>query len=301
MGATLPRVFLLLGLLLAATASSLPDIPLTLRGDVLRIAVAGDTGDGAETVARGIAAVHRALPLDAIILTGDNFYPCGVRSESDDRWSLITPLTTIGPPVFPVLGNHDYCGEADPKAQVRATGHVRNWHLPARQYMVHASLADFLFLDTTPFAKGYGNVSKVIRDAFAKPGAPWRIVVAHHPVLSSGYHGYFPRREVARLRALVPALEDVHADLYIAGHDHHLELIRGRSMLHLISGAGSSPIPPIRLRARTVFPAEIRLERIGFAVVEISRDAIRVRMYDGDGRPRSAWISGRVRRQAPAK
>ena len=95
---------------------------------------------------------------------------------------------------------------------------------------------------------------------------------------------------------LIPLLREEHVDFYIAGHDHHLELIRGR-MLHLISGAGSSPIRPIRLHTLTVFPEEIRAERIGFAIVEITAITIRVRMYDGEGRPRSGWLSGRVRHQ----
>ena len=43
-------------------------------------------------------------PLDAIILAGDNFYPCGVTSDSDPRWSLVRAITSIGVPVFPVLG-----------------------------------------------------------------------------------------------------------------------------------------------------------------------------------------------------
>ena len=66
-------------------------------------------------------------------------------------------------------------------------------------------------------------------------------------------------------------------------------VIMGRR-LHLVSGAGSAPIPPIKLRARTVFPEEIRLERIGFAVLELSAERIRVRFYDGAGRARTAWI-----------
>jgi hypothetical protein len=99
------------------------------------------------------------------------------------------------------------------------------------------------------------------------------------------------------MRALIPALTESRVDLYICGHDHHVELIRGR-MLHLISGAGSAPIRPIKLRTTTVFPEEIRRERIGFAVVEITARTIRVRMYGADGRPRTGWISGRVRHDA---
>jgi tartrate-resistant acid phosphatase type 5 len=291
--------------LLAATAG-FPAETLTPRGAVLRLAVTGDTGDGADIVAKGIARVHATSPLDAILLVGDNFYPCGVTSEHDPRWSINLPLTRIGIPIYPVLGNHDYCGKADPDAQVRATRIIPNWHFPARQYALRTPVADFAFVDTTPFVHGVtpsiphspggGNgVTPFFRQSFAGSTKPWRIVIGHHPVISSGYHGYFPRKEVARMRSLLPALQESHVDLFIAGHDHHVELIRGR-LLHLISGAGSSPIPPIKLRTTTVFPDQIRLERIGFAVVEISAKAIRVRMYDGAGKARTGWVEGRSRK-----
>jgi tartrate-resistant acid phosphatase type 5 len=288
-----------LALVLLATLASanLPQVQLTPRTTTLRLAVTGDTGEGAETVAKGIARVHAAAPVDAIVLTGDNFYPCGISSVDDARWRLARPLMAIGVPVFPVLGNHDYCGKAVPEAQIHATGTIAHWRFPAPQYSVRTPMADFAFINTTPEVRGYKLVEPAIRGAFAASHAPWRIVVGHHPVISSGYHGYFPRDEVRHMRELIPLLREEHVDLYIAGHDHHLELIRG-AMLHLISGAGSSPIPPVKLHALTVFPEEIRWrERIGFAIVEITATTIRVRMYDAEGKPKSGWISGRVRHQ----
>jgi acid phosphatase len=285
--------------LLACTSlfgAELPVVTLTPPGPVLRIAVTGDTGSGTESVAKGLARVHAATPLAAILLTGDNFYPCGVVSERDPRWSINAPLTSIGVPIFPVLGNHDFCGKSDPDAQVRATGIVPNWRFPARQYAVRSPFADFTFVDTTPLAHGRkSSVESAFRDAFKGSKAPWRVVVGHHPVISSGYHGYFPRAEVARMRTLIPALREARVDLFIAGHDHHVELIRGR-MLHLISGAGSSPIPPIKLRATTIFPDQIRLERIGFAVVELTAKTIRVRFYNATGKARTEWIPARTRK-----
>lgn len=259
------------------------------HGDVLRIAVAGDTGNGADAVARGIAAVHAERPLDAIILTGDNFYPCGVTSEHDPRWSINAALTRVGIPIFPVLGNHDYCGKADPDAQIRATRVVPNWRFPARQYELRTKFADFVFVDTMGSA-----IAPAIR-GLAGSKKPWQIAVGHHPLVSSGYHGYFPRRDVNRMRKLTPAFREAGVDLYIAGHDHHLELIRGR-MLLLVSGAGSAPIIPVLLRTHTVFPQRIGRETIGFAVVEISTNEIRVRFHDGKGKPKSEWLSARVRR-----
>lgn len=283
-------------ILLAALASAAPpEINLTPATSTLRLAVIGDTGKGTEVLAKAIARVHAQSPIDAILLTGDNFYPCGVTSVEDPRWSLARPLTRIGVPLFPVLGNHDFCGKSVPEAQIRATGTIPHWNFPASQYALRTPMADFAFINTTPFVRGNKSPVPMIRDTFASSNAPWRIVVGHHPVVSSGWHGYFPRTEVARMRELIPALREARIDFYICGHDHHMELLRGR-MLHLVSGAGSSPIPPIKLRTTTVFPEEITSrERIGFAVVEITTNRIRVRMYDAKGRPRTGWISGRVR------
>lgn len=267
-------------------------LALGSAGPSVRFAVTGDTGKGADAVGEGIRRVHAAKALDAIILTGDTFYPCGVTSERDERWSLVRGLTTIGVPVYPVLGNHDFCGKSDPDAQIRATGVVPNWHFPARQHFVRAGVADFAFINTTSFIHRKSSIA--LADMFRSSTAPWRVVVGHHPVISSGYHGYFPRAEVTRMRELIPQLRAARADLYICGHDHHVELLRGR-MLHLVSGAGSAPVPPIKLRTSTIFPAEIDRERIGFAVVEIDARAIRVRFYDEKGRPRSEWIKARSR------
>ena len=266
---------------------------LTLAGNrdgVLRVAVAGDTGEGAERAAAGIRAVQAEQPLDAIFLAGDTFYPCGVATPSDPQWSRVHPLTGLGVAIYPVLGNHDYCGKSDPDAQIRATGLVPNWNFPARDYLLRTGVADVLFLDTTPLAKGRPNdTAATIEKAFADSKAPWRVVVGHHPVLSSGYHGYFPRAEVRRMRTLIPALRDAHVDFWICGHDHHMEVLRGR-MLHLVSGAGSEPVPPIKLRTSTIYPPEIGRERIGFAVVEIRAQSIRLRIYDERGKARTEWI-----------
>ena len=278
------------------SAADLPSLDLVPHGGpVLRFAVTGDTGEGAATVAEGIRRVNNEKALDAILLAGDNFYPCGVTSESDTRWSLVLPLTRIGPPVLPVLGNHDYCAKADPDAQIRASGTIANWRFPARQYVVHAGPGDFAFLDTTPYvSRGSSHAETFVREAFHGSKSAWRIVVGHHPVVSSGYHGYFPRVHVLRMRELLPALRESRVDLYVCGHDHHTELIRG-AMLHLVSGAGSSPVPPVKLHRSTLFPGEIGIERIGFAVVEISETKIRVRFYDAKARPRSEWIDARTK------
>ncbi|HEX6160824.1 MAG TPA: metallophosphoesterase [Thermoanaerobaculia bacterium] len=263
--------------ILAAAASAFAaNVDLPLRGETLRVAVVGDTGSGSERVARGIRKAGR---LDAILLTGDNFYPCSPKSVDDPRWSLVRPLVAIGPPVFPVLGNHDYCG-GGPEPQLRWP----HWRFPARQYAIRSPLADFAMLDTTPYVLGRSReAEQAVAGVFASSKARWRIAVGHHPIRSSGYHGYFPRDQVRRMREITPLLQAHRVDLYVCGHDHHMELVRGKPM-HLVSGAGSDPIPPLMLRPQTIFPPEVRRERIGFAVLEITRGEIRVRFYDESGR-----------------
>ena len=262
---------------------SVAALVLQMRGAMLRVAVVGDIGAGTAEVARGIARVNNESPIDAIITTGDNVYPCGVKSLNDPKWSVLRPLSTLGIPIFPVLGNHDYCGKPD----LEIAAPLPNWRFPARTYVIHSPVADFVMLDTTPYAAGRAPPPD-IKDLFSGSSAPWRIAVGHHPLLSSGYHGHLPGAEHRRMVALIPAMRQAHVDLYMCGHDHHLELIDGNPRM-LISGAGSQPVPPLLRHARTVWANEGRSCR-GFAIVEISANSIAIRFYDAGGKARSPWF-----------
>jgi acid phosphatase len=251
-----------------------PELTLAARDGKLRIVVVGDVGYGTDRVAAGIAKIGA---IDAIIIPGDNIYPCGVHSKDDPHWRVLAPLTRLNVPLFPVLGNHDYCGNAD--AEINAA--VPNWDFPAKAYSIRSDRADFAMIDTQPIVNG-GEKPAV---AFASDDR-WHIVVGHHPVFSSGYHGYFPRRQVQRMRALLPILRAAHVDLYISGHDHHQELIDGKPKF-LISGAGSEAVPPIILRGATLFPTNAPFrEPIGFTLLEITRDEIAITFYDEHARKR---------------
>lgn len=272
----------LLTCIAAAPAVDLPTVELPQKTVTLRFAVVGDTGDGPEEVARGIARLHAAAPLDAIVIAGDAFYPCGPKSPDDRVWERVRPLAEIGPPLLPVLGNHDFCAGSKPNLQPNAA--MPHWTFPARQYAVRTRLADFVMLDTTPFAAGKSNAPvDALRKGFNH--APWRIAVGHHPLLSSGYHGHFPRAEHERMLTLLPEMRREHIDLYLCGHDHHLELIDANPRM-LVSGAGSDPVPPILLHARTLFPREA--ERVkGFAIVELDAHTMKIQFFDAAGGAKS--------------
>jgi len=264
--------------ILPAQTHATPAVRMTVRGDSLRIAVVGDAGIETDTISRGIAA---SKPIDAIILVGDNFYPCGVKSATDKKWHVIDALTALDIPIYAVLGNHDYCGKPD--AQVNA--HVPNWIMPAHNYAIRSDLADFAMLDTTPYALGANrNAEDVVREVFASSKATWRIVVGHHVVASSGWHGMFPRKEAARMRRLLPIMRSEHVDLYLGGHDHHEELLDLAPPLIVVSGAASDPVPMVTVRDQTIWPHTTHFsERVGFSVIELTRTQIAIEFRNSHG------------------
>jgi acid phosphatase len=260
----------------------LPHVPLAPHAATLRIAVVGDTGEGSDRVANGIAKLHARTPLDAVVITGDAFYPCGPSSTGDPQWNRVRALSRIGVPLFPVLGNHDFCGKSQPAAQIGAMA-VPHWQFPARQYVIDSTVAELLMLDTTPYANARNDdAADVLRQTFAgKKTRPWRIAVGHHPIVSSGYHGHFPRDQHLRMVTLDPLMRRAKVDLYICGHDHHLELIDANPRL-LISGAGSDPVPPLVPHKQTIYPSEAT-RQLGFATVELEALSMTIRFFDGDG------------------
>jgi 3',5'-cyclic AMP phosphodiesterase CpdA len=270
-------------LLIAALGLSapIPHVALHARGNVLRIAVAGDTGEGSDRVARGIARLHAVTPLDAVIITGDAFYPCGPATKTDPQWNRARALSQIGIPLFPVLGNHDFCGKSAPDAQI-GTPAVPHWQFPARQYVIDTNVAEFLMLDTTLYALGRSDAAAdAVPQTFASKKNKWRIAAGHHPIISSGYHGHFPRAQHLRMITIEPVMKRAGVDLYICGHDHHLELIDGHPRF-LISGAGSDPVPPLVPHKQTLYPSEAT-PQLGFALLELDSHSMTIRFYDGEG------------------
>jgi tartrate-resistant acid phosphatase type 5 len=310
----LPVLLLLAGSSFAATKTV--ELP---HQATLSFIVTGDAGSTHSQLRRGMLAVMERMPIDAILLVGDNFYPCGVNSTGDAQWTKITQH--FGPthlPVYAVLGNHDYgdqqqrggtdywtCGHPDPQAEVAATGKIARWHMPARNYALHSPIADFVMIDSQPvaldFPKGYaGSLGAAdenawIARALANMHAHWHIVVGHHTIFSSGMHGRTNNATQTRVRELLPLFRQNHVDLYICGHDHDMELLgelhRGprSDPLFLVSGAGSGTdeMRPRRATVKeppTIYPQFPATVVMGFAVLQIDATHLTVTFFDHDGK-----------------
>ncbi|GAU12780.1 hypothetical protein TSUD_72660 [Trifolium subterraneum] len=181
-------------------------------------------------VAFQMGRVGDKLNIDFVVSTGDNFYDDGLT----------------------VLGNHDYRGDVEAQLNPFLHDIDHRWFCQ-RSFILHTEIAEFFFVDTTPFVDKYFSKPKdhkydwsgvLPRDKYFKPHkalrdstAKWKIVVGHHPVRSIGHHG--DTKEL--LTHLLPILEVNNVDMYLNGHDHCLEHISSTSsqIQFLTSGGGS--------------------------------------------------------------
>ncbi|HKO59031.1 MAG TPA: metallophosphoesterase [Thermoanaerobaculia bacterium] len=266
------------------SAAELPSIDGP-SGASLQIIAVGDAGEPGPQLTRTIEAMKKVDGLDALLLAGDNVYRCGLRDASDSNWQrVIAPLFVLGKPIYPVLGNHDWgrraipgCAFSTPGAEIARNG---LWQFPAPAYTVMTDVAEFIMIDSSPIAYGWPDRMPealcAVRGALARPKTrPWRIVVGHHPLFSCGEHGAEDATQNMRT-ALQQLFAEAKVDLYVAGHDHDLELPSAPAPpAYVVSGAGS------KIRKRGAQCPEGETFRIvgGFALLDISASDLDIRVY----------------------
>lgn len=235
----------------------------------LNFIVMGDWGRNGENYQKEVAASmgKAAHDMDArfVITTGDNFYPYGVQSPQDYHWissfETIYTAQSLHVKWFPVLGNHDY--GTNPDAEVAYSKISSRWTMPARYYSQKYRLDDgsealFIFLDTDPIEKhlagrpndkvkypaGAVNAQKKwLENLLATSTAKWKIVVGHHPLYTGGWRKDDPDTKKMK-EFLGPIFEKYKVDLYLCGHDHHLEYTKPVGYTHyILSGAASEARP----------------------------------------------------------
>jgi len=258
----------------------------------------GDTGTGGEAQLKVAAAMEArckarreadpsAAPLDGILLLGDNAYQAGVESVDDPQWQT----KVLGPyggeclddvRIYAVLGNHDYKG--NPAAQVEYTLLNKRWFMPNRFYAVtFGSLVKLVAYDSQIsefcFRPQYCSVDFLLEQV-AKREATWTLAMGHHPLQSSSDHGH---GHVGGLRGILlkPRLCG-RADVYIAGHAHHMEHLSdpecGLEMM--VSGGGGADLYGIdEPHEHTTFAKSVH----GFAELEITESALVGRYFGDDG------------------
>ncbi|GFZ21365.1 Calcineurin-like metallo-phosphoesterase superfamily protein [Actinidia rufa] len=212
-------------------------------------------------VALQMGRIGQQLDIDFVVSTGDNFYDDGLKGVNDpafqESFTKIYTSKSLQKPWYSVLGNHDYRGDA--KAQLNPIlRKIDSRWLCLRSFVLNTEIAEFFFVDTTPFVDMYFidpedhiydwrgiyprqsylvNLLKDLELALRESNANWKIVVGHHAIRSVSHHGDTPEL----IDQLLPMLKANNVDFYMNGHDHCLEHINcfDSRIQYLTSGAGS--------------------------------------------------------------
>lgn len=266
----------------------------------------GDQGTGREGQRSVAAAMAKVATQDSamfVLTLGDNFYPSGVESVSDPQWQekfeLVYSHSSLQIPFYAVLGNHDYY--SNPEAQVEYSKLGRRWTMPARYYAFTKRIDDttevhFICLDTTPLdaerteeseegvelgTLDYRTQLAWLENQLQESRARWKIVLGHHALYSGGAHG----DNKGLIKLLEPVFSKHKVDLYLAGHDHHIEMRKPANGVHyVVSGAGSTH-RSVTWTENTLYAAT----NMGFNAFTTTPGHMVIEFYDKDGILRYAY------------
>ncbi|MDH5559323.1 MAG: metallophosphoesterase [Deltaproteobacteria bacterium] len=250
----------------------------------IRFAAIGDAGTGDEAqkrIAQSLEKVCLLKGCNFVLMLGDNFYPDGIHSVTDDQFKekFEDIYRNFKIPFFAVLGNHDVHG--DPNAQLYRSLNSEVWRMPNFYYLFNAGPASFLGLNSncSPFNW------KEQQAKLAKEKTPWKFVFGHHTIYSSGTHG----NANVLLRGLWQYYFEEDADFYISGHDHQLEhlQVKGQKTHFIVSGAGGKNYSSLSERKKTNkhnSNSKFIYQNNGFVLFEVAKKQVLVDFFDGDGK-----------------
>jgi len=259
----------------------------------VRVLAFGDFGEHGNSrqqrIAEAMARYHADKHFDFAITLGDNFYPAGIATPTDDRWEheFNRFYGSMRIPFFASLGNHDWVLADSPAAEILHAGGSDRWRMPASRYSFVAGPVQFFALDTNLVTRAELDW---LEAELGRSSARWKVVYGHHPIYSDGKYG-----DDAALRdRLMPILRG-RANLYICGHEHNLQHIADENGVHfVIAGGGGAGTYPTKPASRSLYAAN----QNGFAVIEADRRTLSVSLVDGDQKVLHRFTIGPDRTEA---
>ncbi len=276
---------------------------------VASLLAVGDTGqpwtvlphlfEGQLAVGAAMQREHDRLPVDALVLLGDNFYPNGlvenelirriVQNVARPYCAFIDPspelVAVLGgdcsswglspPRLLAVVGNHDLMSTGSLELQRRVVPRfVRNWDMPVDESPVVRELPGGLSLILLDSASPWGELE--VRDlamALQRARGPWRVIIGHRPPIAG-----HPQLSQMVARAAGESGRIVHA--YLAGHVHALAAIPALApapALTVIAGSGARA----KIQGATEYRienADMIVEALGFVRVDLVSETPRPRL-----------------------
>jgi len=227
--------------------------------------------------------------LDAVMALGDNFYG-ELKDEHDlrfqERFEDLYTKPALDVPFLFALGNHDYeDGDRDGwKRQIAYAKKVTEstppgrWRFPAagdatwyrQDFPSQSPFVSILVLDTNTDHVGNRwekQMDWLEEQLESTKDSRWRIVVAHHPMFTDGYHwdgkkdpSLYPKIRETILSKLERTV------FYVSGHDHNQQHIRHPDypkLDFLVSGAGGGDFIQKRKRLHPPYQNEF-IDAFGF-------------------------------------
>lgn len=234
-----------------------------------RVAVVGDWGADSPhrpQVMQVMRLEHQRQPLAALFTLGDNFYPAG---------KVVPEFVAELPPVrvYPAFGNHDL-------------SHIEQqmslWKVE-RYYHVALGSVDFFILDSEAFMPAQKTW---LAQQLARAQQPWKVVILHRPLYSSGLHG----GSRSLREALEPLLKTYKVDLVLSGHEHNYERLTLPTYTQIVSGGGGAYLRGFLLaKPQSVVRASVA----HFLLLEASPTRLEVRAVDTQQQTIDRWQLGR--------
>ena len=256
----------------ALTAAPPPPPPPAQSLRWLAVADSGSGDANQRAVGQQMAAVHRRRPVDLVLLGGDNIYPSGDMALIEATFRRpYADLLAAGVPFHAVLGNHDI-RTANGVSQVA----YKPFGMQGRTYNLRRGPVEFFLLDTNGNADWQRQLSW-LRTVLARSTAPWKVVVGHHPIYSSGLYGNDPG-----LQAKLAALMRKHGvQLYINGHEHNYERsVPIDGITYLVVGGGGASLRPVIATAQSARAISVH----SFAELEATTGELSITAWDKTGR-----------------
>lgn len=273
--------------------------------DPLTFLVLGDMGTGGANQYAVADAMNAYCDLpntacDFITTLGDNMYQNGISSLEDNKLftQFEAPYAELGRiDIWLIPGNHDWLRADSVQSQINYTQFSERWRMPNSHYAV-PNLPPWLHIyaiDTTILRqqaleteaaaindKADEMLTAARAELCGQPG--WRILFGHHPIYSSGKHGVAEETTgimTSIQQPLAGLIEDCDVQVYMAGHDHHQEIIQADGLTQIIQGAGGRYLRTLPDSADLVGKRWATV-RFGFAAVTVTTEQLSISYFGVD-------------------
>ena len=149
-------------------------------------------------------------------------------------------------------------------------GHCRHVIIQKKLELQDNGTLHLLAVDTNPIKKNEKNVFEQyewLDKTLDTSDKDWTFVVGHHPIRTGGKHG----ETTNIIKKLKPLMDEHNVDIYLAGHDHDLQLLKDMNTHYVVSGGGAK----IRKVKNTPYSLFSR-SSLGFVLGSITRNKLHI-------------------------